>query len=399
MLDLEKELDRLQKKEFLKEIDIYKNLLVIHYACSDINSKPIKISSVSTYDINNDESQTFSRKDQSDKGEIKLLRDFFVYLKKKLDEKYLILGFNNKGEKFGIRTIRERCLELKNDKDLIEISENLIIDFDRLIKTSFPNYFGGLNRLIEINGISSENLVKGYDELDLFEGGKFNDLDNSTKAKVHAISQLYQKFIDDDLEIFYEYINSYENKDYYQNFTRNISQIKRMIDLKDLKNQRDKEFLRKLLYINVITSMEIYLGDAFIYQIRNNERYLKKFISHHQNFEKKSYLKEVAKKYPNFESSLKYVFLEEATQILNNISFHKLENIEKLYKKVLEISFPKGFNKIIYDAILKRHNLVHRNGKDLKGKKVSIEIDSLDDLIITVKNFIGQIHNKIINLT
>ena len=82
-----------------------------------------------------------------------------------------------------------------------------------------------------------------------------------------------------------------------------------------------------------------------------------------------------------------------------HISLPKLENIEKLYKKVLEISFPKGFNKIIYDAILKRHNLVHRNGKDLKGKKVSIEIDSLDDLIITVKNFIGQIHNKIINLT
>lgn len=173
------------------------------------------------------------------------------------------------------------------------------------------------------------------------------------------------------------------NTDFYSTFESQIEDIDTL--LKEIKS-KDK-LLLKLLYINLITILETYLSDAFINTILSYDKYLEKFYQKF-NFKNKSI---ETKRLYNFDRK-KYAQFE-----MLEIIYHNIHIVSNLYSNILGINF-KDSSKI-KKAIQKRHDLVHRNGKDRNGNDIIIEKDDIEEIKNEIKKLVYHIDEQLKNIT
>jgi hypothetical protein len=387
--------------QFLKKIK--SKIIIFHYASSSIDDDLPKISSISVYDTSDNNISQFSRRDASEDSERLLLENFFKYLGDKYKKGFYIMGWNIKKPHYGLEILKKRYWKL-NPKALIKIDQKKEYDLDELIKRKYFNYFGGLHIIANANDIRLNNFVLGKKEIDLFNNNEFKKLDLSTYSKVTIIYKLFQLFISDKLNVSYNDDISYSldgsGYDYYTSFNENLKKIKELIDFKNKKitNSTRQEFLRNLLYINVITTMEAYLGDAFRINVFRKDKYLIQFTKSYKNFEDTKYvLPDLSAIVDYDKTTLKQFVRDECTKEMNKIVFHKLNLVTKLYKDVFNIDFPKDLT-YLYKAVKKRHDLVHRNGKDENGVPVEIKFEDLEELFNQVQKLVNYLESKISSL-
>ena len=181
-----------------------------------------------------------------------------------------------------------------------------------------------------------------------------------------------------DLEVSSEYAkNSFEMLTKIQKCETSLSGI----------DGEEKEIIRKLLYGSVITCLESYLGDSFKFHVINNKNYFYSFLKNY-DFPKGEM------KYDLSELGLKGneigEFIEKRVrEIMNTIIFHNIRMTKEIYKKILNIELP---DKIIdfQEDIQKRHDIFHRNGKNIAGEDISISNEEMSVLITKVQKFIGN---------
>lgn len=207
-------------------------------------------------------------------------------------------------------------------------------------------------------------------------GGEFylNDLDEDT----------YVEFDCD--EIIDDY---YTNTTYYDTFNYQIYNLQLMLN--NLPNDPTQtEILLRMIYVNLITTMEPYLSDAYITTVLSSEIYLRKYV---ENF------------YKNIKIDFCKIFdiyLSIKTNVKNNlikILYHRVtKDVEPMYKKVLNITFNNS--KHIQDLVNTRHSLVHRNGKDENGTPIvltkKIVSDAVNDISVFIQDIDTQLKSMII---
>jgi hypothetical protein len=66
--------------------------------------------------------------------------------------------------------------------------------------------------------------------------------------------------------------------------------------------------------------------------------------------------------------------------------YHNLPKASIMYRDTFEIDFPKIQN--AYKYVLKRHDLVHRNGKTKEGKIVVTDEKAIEELIKTINELV-----------
>ncbi len=128
-------------------------------------------------------------------------------------------------------------------------------------------------------------------------------------------------------------------------------------------------FLRKLLFVHVITALESYLSDFLISKILKDRATLRKFIEEVPAFqEQKISFSEVFK--------MRAAIKKRAIGHLETVVWHRLEHVGKMYSKVLGIEFPPDLRNI-EEAVRLRNLLVHRDGKliGIKKQKTASEKD------------------------
>lgn len=176
-------------------------------------------------------------------------------------------------------------------------------------------------------------------------------------------------------EHIFDYIEP--NPDYYEDFQNNLKTIEKIAEL-----QFDKEVelhIFKLLYTNVITALETFLAEAFSTLINTNPNYKKKFLEKNADFKKeKICFASIYQAYEEIDPKIK--------KYLSNQIWHRLDKIESFYLAAFNVKFHES-KKLIFSAIIKRHDLVHRGGKDKDGNSVDINKNSLSDLINNVGLF------------
>jgi hypothetical protein len=64
-----------------------------------------------------------------------------------------------------------------------------------------------------------------------------------------------------------------------------------------------------------------------------------------------------------------------------------------MFKDTFKIDFPSI--KEVYECVLKRHDLVHRNGKTKDGTAVEPDENAVIELIKKVTEFVEEIANKL----
>lgn len=168
-------------------------------------------------------------------------------------------------------------------------------------------------------------------------------------------------------------------------FTKNIQNIQ---EIAGVKTEGDAEVhLLGMLFVNVITAMETYLSDLFINEVLNNNEKLVAFVESNPDFQSQTFkLSEVFKKHSAIEQEVKSYLL--------GLMWHNIAKVKPMFKDSLDTEFPKDMSGI-FKAVKKRHDLVHRAGKDKDGNTVSVTREELSDLINSVTGIVGHINEQI----
>ncbi|MEB3883743.1 hypothetical protein [Lyngbya sp. CCY1209] len=175
------------------------------------------------------------------------------------------------------------------------------------------------------------------------------------------------------------------NTDYYSTFKDGIKSLKILLKL-SVPDTKAKKTLRKQIYVGIIACLETYLADAFINTVLSNEVYLKSFFISFKDFkDRKVGMNEL----PDFADKVP----EIAKKAMLEVIYHNLPKVSKMYEATLKIKFP-NFSEI-QKAILIRHDLVHRNGKNKEGDEIILDDRMVDDLIFKVEVFISELDRQL----
>lgn len=166
---------------------------------------------------------------------------------------------------------------------------------------------------------------------------------------------------------------SHQPSQFYQHFHQESLKIK-LDDIDD--------FHCQLYFSYIITLMEKYLADVFIYEISQHREHLIRLAQHHK-----------------FQSeSLKIPYLlhnrveDYMINSIKNLVWHRLNDVETLYKLVLNISFNKSH--ALLNQIIIRHDIVHRNGFSLSGEKRIISQHDVENCLNLIHNFLLDVDKK-----
>lgn len=179
-----------------------------------------------------------------------------------------------------------------------------------------------------------------------------------------------------------------EDDEYYEQqlYEATHTEIERALDSIESLNDDVKQFLYRLLYANVITSMETFLGETLKREVLRDENSLRKFVETYKPF--KSVSMNLSDLYVKKESMPTFV-----NTTLRELLYHDLRKIKPIYRDALGIDL--GDVTELYKAVLVRHDLVHRNGKNHEGDDHTITEEMVRDLQIKVKALMESVNNQI----
>lgn len=176
-------------------------------------------------------------------------------------------------------------------------------------------------------------------------------------------------------EYFYSVI--YDNYEFTETLKDNLNNIKRLLSIE--LNGELQQNMYKMLFVNVITALETFLSDAFIGTVLKDKELLRKLVSSNPDFaERKFTLNQIFDRYETIEKEVKTYLVD--------LIWHNLAKVRQMFKSTLCIDFPKDMS-AIFQGIIKRHDIVHRNGRTKSGDIVTVSRDELIKLMNDVNKF------------
>jgi hypothetical protein len=138
----------------------------------------------------------------------------------------------------------------------------------------------------------------------------------------------------------------------------------------------DAEFddaLHRMLFANVIAALETYLCDTFLLRLEAEPDHVRRFIETYTEFrERKISYADVFRKVDEAPDEIRRMLLE--------LTWHNMSKVQALYRDVLGIDLRPVLPEVAR-AIPIRHDIVHRNGKDLDGQPVPVDAGNVRQLL------------------
>ena len=144
--------------------------------------------------------------------------------------------------------------------------------------------------------------------------------------------------------------------------------------------------MQTVLFSATVGALEAYLWEIVHWKLDNDSAAASKIIQNCQNYGDISFkLSEMVSDGFSPKNQLK--------NALNQLVWHRIEKVAPIFIKGLGINFPSvGFFK---EAIVLRHHIVHRSGKDTEGNVVSVSYDQVTKLLDDVLNFAKIIDDQL----
>ena len=172
---------------------------------------------------------------------------------------------------------------------------------------------------------------------------------------------------------------------YYHNFAGAILDIEKLLETAVHESLLPAFY--RMLFVNAITALETYLSDAFINTVANTSNLMRRFIETTPEFQmQKVALSEVFNAIEGIE--------QKARSYLIDIVWHHLYRVKPMYRATLDIEFPDNAGPI-FKAVLRRHDIVHRNGKTKLGQEIIVTRDQIVDLIKEIEAFVQHIDKQL----
>ncbi|MEI4978014.1 HEPN/Toprim-associated domain-containing protein [Aeromonas caviae] len=178
---------------------------------------------------------------------------------------------------------------------------------------------------------------------------------------------------------------NYLDTKFYNNF------MEAMDDLDGINKESDNPVIQRMIFSTVISAMEAYLSDTLKRNVFNRDGVKRRFVKTYKNFSNDALTgSDVFDYLDKLDGKIKYY-------IDKKMSFHDTQLIDSIYTKVLHCKIDKDKLKQLSSFVDKRHDIVHRNGKDKDSNIHDISQKDVRVLIRVVNDFLQDIDRQIIN--
>jgi hypothetical protein len=147
-----------------------------------------------------------------------------------------------------------------------------------------------------------------------------------------------------------------------------------------------KKLAVNLVFSSAITAFEAFLWETVDYCVEHEEESFRNIVTKIPALKDQPMkLGEIFKK----NDTLK----EHVKGYLQNLVWHRWDKVSPLFKLGLSIQ-PPSF-KPFDDALIKRHDIVHRSGHDKSGNPISVTPDEIRELCLKIETFAAEIDTKL----
>jgi hypothetical protein len=150
--------------------------------------------------------------------------------------------------------------------------------------------------------------------------------------------------------------------------------------------EKERKTLHKLLFANVIMTLETFLGDLFMQTLGKSRTYVEDFVFKTPHFQN------IQIKLNSIFERLRKIDAEVRAYVLAH-NWHMLKKSGMMYKRAFNIKFPE-IPAVIASGVRDRHNIVHRNGKTEDGTEGSWGLPEILALKAAVLEFAGGIDSQ-----
>lgn len=149
--------------------------------------------------------------------------------------------------------------------------------------------------------------------------------------------------------------------------------------------------VNRMIYATAIAAMEAYLGDTLVNQVMSDPVAIKRMLTQDKDLTKMKFSLE--------ELVGKPFFVDETIRTyLKTLLYHNLAKVEVLYKIATNFAIlPDPLLRArLYKAVLLRHDIVHRNGKDVDGAEVAFPTADVIALISDIRTMAQHIETCVV---
>lgn len=182
--------------------------------------------------------------------------------------------------------------------------------------------------------------------------------------------------------------------DVYRN---SIMHIRRLVSV-SVETEELKEYYYRLIYANVIASMEAYLSKTIITLVINNKDLFWNFVQKFNWNNEKIDISQIKQVYDEMDIKVQTALTE--------VLYHNLPKVKGIYKDILNIKMLEDREEMgfLCKAVEIRHDIVHRNGRKNVRKNAqnntdeyhNIQLEQVEELIARVDNLVCSIEEQIV---
>jgi len=147
-----------------------------------------------------------------------------------------------------------------------------------------------------------------------------------------------------------------------------------------------KHLAVNLVFGAAIAALEAFLWETVEYCVEHEEDAIRNIVTNIQTFRDQPLkLGEIFDKYDKLKEIVK--------GYLQNLVWHRWEKVAPLFKFGLRIQ-PPSFNPF-EEALIKRHDIVHRSGHDISGNPITVTPEEIQELCKKIEEFATEIYTKL----
>jgi hypothetical protein len=142
----------------------------------------------------------------------------------------------------------------------------------------------------------------------------------------------------------------------------------------------------RMVFGATISALEAYLWETVAYWVQNDREVVRGIVSKMPDLKDKPIkLGQVFDQYDAIETSVMLY--------LQNLVWHRWDKVAQLFRFGFDIKTPSF--RPFEDALIKRHDIVHRSGHDKEGNLVTVSVEDARALAMAVEAFAKEIYDLI----
>lgn len=204
-----------------------------------------------------------------------------------------------------------------------------------------------------------------------------------------VLSAEYSAMLDAEMEeAEYRWLERHSHNEFFNDFSRELATASDLLELGQ--DDQRSQTVYKLVYAHAVTLLEALISSVVRTLVVNYESVMMNVATGYEELSKKKFtLKEVAMQPKGVESIV--------LKALTELSFHNPSTI----KTVLDAMFGKHMLGLKLDEIspicIKRHDIVHRNGRTVDDEPIHFDCAEVLQAIMTIREFAADLKRRIYN--